>query len=110
MDMKVNKHQQEILEGYVVDLACIRSYPQDELLQRAEVHTKKCSLMGHCVESGYGLVNKNGAVVLLDPKATPKVMDVLRSNSSEQGIYLKVKREMNGEKMETVAVQAIDPK
>ena len=45
----------EIVEGYVVDLACLRRYPQKEYTARATEHTTECALMGHCVESGYGL-------------------------------------------------------
>ena len=45
----------ETLEGYVVDIICIRRYPQEEMLGRARVHTRHCGLAGHCAESGYGL-------------------------------------------------------
>lgn len=47
----------EITEGYVVDLACLRRYPRQEYTSRAAQHTTECALMGHCVESGYGLVS-----------------------------------------------------
>lgn len=91
---KVNQQKQpETLEGCVVDIACICSYPQEELVQRAEVHTKECALMGHYVESGYGLVNTNCRISILDPKATPKVVETLQSGTTEKGIYLKAERE-----------------
>ena len=33
--------RQEVLEGFVVDQACLRKYPQDELFDRAREHTKQ---------------------------------------------------------------------
>ncbi|MFD2512468.1 hypothetical protein ACFSRY_01205 [Pontibacter locisalis] len=48
----------ETLEGYVVDIACLRTIPSVRLGEAAKEHTTECSLMGHCMESGYGLVEK----------------------------------------------------
>ena len=62
-----NGGKREVLEGYVVDQACLRKYPQDELLERSRVHTTECALMGHCMESGYGLVNEEDR-----PTAAPR--------------------------------------
>ncbi|MEC4812862.1 MAG: hypothetical protein SAK29_06245 [Scytonema sp. PMC 1069.18] len=68
----------ETIEGYVVDIACIRKYPQNELLERAQTHSRNCGLSGHCIESGYGLVNDEGYLKLLDSKATLSVLDAIR--------------------------------
>ena len=73
-------NQTENLEGYVVDIICLRKYPQDELLERAKVHTRKCSLAGHCTESGFGLVDEKGQISLLDPHSTPQLLDVIVSS------------------------------
>lgn len=59
------------VEGWVVDIACLRKYSDDQLASRAQIHTTECALMGHCVESGYGLVDADGRVHLLDDAATP---------------------------------------
>lgn len=64
----------EILEGYVVDLACVRRYPRAQLLERAKAHSRSCILMGHCIESGYALIGDDGAVAVLDTQATPYVI------------------------------------
>jgi len=96
----------ETLEGYVVDVACVRKHARGEQLERAERHTKKCALMGHCVESGYALVSEHG-VVLLDTKATTAIVDTLLRTRSEQGIRLRVTRERNDNEMDTVRVEEI---
>ncbi|WP_315791213.1 hypothetical protein [Fischerella sp. JS2] len=96
---------QEVLEGYVVDVACNRKYPQNELLKRAREHTRQCGLSRHCIESGYGLVDEEGRFKLLDPKATSKVLDIIRN--SDRGIQLRVKREIEGEEMQTSNVEEI---
>jgi hypothetical protein len=97
----------ETLEGYVVDIICLRKYPRNELLDRAKVHTRKCSLAGHCAESGFGLVDDNGQVSLLDPQATPQLLDVVRDSSHDSGIKLQVTREMQDGDMKTTAVKEI---
>lgn len=43
----------ETLEGYVVDIACLRKWPRAEWASRAARHSRGCSLEGHCLESGY---------------------------------------------------------
>ena len=96
----------ETLEGYVVDLACVRKHSCDEQLERAERHTKQCALMGHCVESGYALVSEHG-VAMLDAKATTAIVDTLLRSRSEQGIRLRVRRERNENEMETIRVEEI---
>lgn len=95
----------ETLEGYIVDLACIRSYSRDECAGRASVHTRDCALMGHCIESGYGLVDDEGRVYLLDPEATPHLVDVLRRSLHDRGIKARVYRERAGNKMQTRRVE-----
>lgn len=97
----------EVLEGYVVDQACLRKYPQDELLERAREHTKECALMGHCMESGYGLVNGEGRPLLLEPASTPQVVQSIERSIRDQGIQLRAVREMNGGEMKTTRVEEV---
>lgn len=96
---------EEVLEGYVVDLACLRKYTRDELLDRAREHMQKCALMGHCMESGYGLVDEEGGLSVLDSEATLQVADVIRDCGQEKGIRLRVVRERKDGEMHTVDVQ-----
>lgn len=105
---KQHETEQETLQGYVVDMVCLRKYPQDELLQRAREHTKECSTMGHCVESGYGLVDDQGHLAALDPPATPEVLKAIRASERDHGIRLRVQREMQEGEMQTVSVEEVD--
>jgi hypothetical protein len=100
--------QSETLEGYVLDIICARRYPQDELAERARAHTKACGLKGHCVESGYGLVDDEGRLFLLDSEATPLVVSAIRGSEKEKGIRLRAQRRMKNEEMRTVGVAEID--
>ena len=97
--------EKEILEGYVVDVACIRKFPQAEVAERARVHSRECCLMGHCVESGYGLVDDKGQVALLDADATPRIAEAVRSSHREKGIRVRIERERDGESMKTRRVE-----
>ena len=98
---------QETLEGYVVDIACLRKYPQDELFERAQVHTRSCAVMGHCAESGYGLVTEDGRVVLLEPAATPSVLHALSQSERDRGIKLRATREMREHEMQTTGIEEV---
>lgn len=84
--------REEQVEGFVVDIACLRKYPQRELLTRAREHSKECALMGHCVESGYGLIDEGKELHLLEPASTPQVVTAIRGSSRDRGIRLQATR------------------
>lgn len=94
----------EVMEGYLIDLACVRKYPQDELLRRAKTHTRACNLEGHCIESGYALVGDDGDVMPLDAEATPKLITALLQERQDTHIRFRIVRESDGAKMKTVNV------
>lgn len=97
----------ETFDGYVVDIACLRKYPQNDLAELAREHTRECSLMGHCIETGYGLVDGQGRVRLLDSEATPKIVRTLRASSKQAGIQLRASRRRNGREMSTQEVEEL---
>ena len=99
-----DKNSEEVLEGYVVDIACMRRYPASELAQRGREHTKECALMGHCIESGYGLLQEDGRASVLDTHATPLIVDTLTRSSQQAGIRLRVTRHRDGSEMKTHSV------
>lgn len=105
--MDDNGHEQEIIEGWVVDQACLRKYPQDEIAKRARLHRKVCAMMGHCIESGYGLVDDTGRIALLEPASTPAVLDAIRHSSKHRGIRLRIMREADGDEMRTTCAEEI---
>ena len=98
--------QSETIEGYIVDIACMRKYPHQELFDRARRHTRDCSLMGHCIESGYGLVNEND-VTLIDDHATPLLVEAVSKSNKREGIRLRVIREMQDGEMRTTSVDEL---
>lgn len=100
---------EETFEGYVVDIACLRKYPQNALLSKARRHTLDCALMGHCVESGYGVVGDDGVARYLDSGATPKVLDVLKATRASSGIRLRVGRAFRDGQMHTDRVDELAP-
>ena len=98
----------EALEGYVIDNGCVRKNARDDLLEAARNHTAECALMGHCVESGYSLVNEGEGMAMLDAEATPKVMTAVRESDTEKGIRLHAERERRDGEMRTVAVEELE--
>ncbi len=97
----------EEVTGYVVDVGCIRKWPRERMGEWAREHTRACALMGHCLESGYGLVDEEGRIALLDSAATLKVVDAVRASERERGIRLRASRRAHGDKMETEIVEEI---
>jgi len=86
-----NNNRKEVLEGYVVDLACIRTTPYNDLQKFSREHSVDCGLMGHYIESGYGLINDEGKIQILDSKATSDVISILENNkNNRKGIKLQV--------------------
>ena len=98
----------ETLEGYVVDLACVRRNPRTELFERARAHSRECVLMGHCVESGYALIGENGEISVLDTHATPHIVRIVEAGSRERGIRLRAIRERHGDELQTIRVEEIE--
>jgi hypothetical protein len=97
----------EITTGFVLDVACVRKYPKGDLVQRGREHSVACALMGHCVESGYALVQLDGSMTLLDSAATPLVVKALVQAPHSSGVLLEVSRERDGEEMKTVSVTIV---
>ncbi len=95
----------ETLSGHVVDIACLRRYPEPEYAERARRHTAHCALMGHCVESGYALVDDDGIAHLLDVHATPLVVAALQACSADRGVQLSVERRNEDGEMVTQRVR-----
>lgn len=96
----------ETLEGFVVDIACIRKYPRSNLFHRAQSHTRACALMGHCIESGYGLIDEQG-LTLLDSHATSIIVQALFDSNQDCGIRMRVERALSDGEMRTVHVEVV---
>lgn len=97
----------ETIEGYVMDGGCIRKNARDELLEKARVHTRDCCLMGHCIESGYGIVTEDDQLVMLDVDATRKVVNTVEATDTEEGIRLRATRKRQDGQMETTSIEEI---
>jgi hypothetical protein len=106
-DTPNTREAKEIVEGYVMDIGCIRKYRRRGLLPAARTHTRRCGLMGHCIESGYGLVTEDDRLHLLDDTATLKVASLLAQIQQEAGIRLRVTREPRGAEMRTTNVELL---
>lgn len=92
------------IEGYVIDIACIRKNPRGNLMEKARTHSKECALMGHCIESGYGIVSEADRLTLLDPEATREVVDVVEKSDTQHDVRVRVTRSERDGTMETTAV------
>lgn len=95
----------ETLSGYVIDVGCIRKNARDDLLEKARTHSRECALMGHCVESGYGIVTESDRLTVLDPDATPRIVETVAECATEEGIRLEIRREERDGAMETTSVE-----
>ena len=97
----------ETVDGCVIDVGCVRKNTRDELLEKARTHSRECALMGHCIESGYGIVTEDDRLTVLDSEATPKIMNTVEESDTKEGIQLRVQREEQDGSMETTSVEEI---
>lgn len=97
----------ESLSGYIVDYNCARRWPVDEIFRNARMHSKECSLEGTAIESGFVLVPDPQTILLVDPNATPLIIDILLSSENEIGIQLRIERELRDNEMRSVLVTEI---
>lgn len=88
---------EEVIEGYVVEMACLRKYPRHDTLRRAREHSRQCLLMGPCVESGFALVSDDDRVTVLDSEATRQILAVVQQGNRAGGIKLRLKRALRDE-------------
>lgn len=91
-----------------MDVGCIRKNARDELVEKARTHTRECALMGHCIESGYGIVTEDDCLTVLDPEATRRVVDVVERTTTQEGIRLRVNRENQDGQMTTTDVEEVE--
>ena len=92
-----------------MDIDCLRTISSAKIRESAKTHTTACTLMGHCIESsGYGLVDDNGKMTLLDPKATKHVVEALMKTTKEKGVRLRVALEEKDAGVETVSVNEVE--
>lgn len=99
--------ENETVEGYVIDIACVRKNARDDLLEKAETHTKECALTGHCVESGYAVVTDDDQLALLDASATPDIVQVVEQSDKQQGHRVRVTRDTEDGELTTSSVDEI---
>lgn len=103
----MSNKKREVIEGYIMDIICLRKNSPSQYSDQAREHSTSCALMGHCVESGYGLVGAGNMLTLLDPKATPQVVSLLQKTDKKNGVRLRVEREENSSEFETVKVSLV---
>lgn len=96
----------ERVEGYVVDMHCIRQWPQAQWQERARKHLTTCA--EEHLESGFCLVD--GCAVPLDPAATQMVLRTLREIGDEKGALLRALRKNSDGMMVTTYVDRAIPR
>ncbi|MDJ0390314.1 hypothetical protein QMO56_19565 [Roseomonas sp. E05] len=91
----------------MVGLACLRKWPRVEAAARVRRHIRGCSLDGHGAESGFGLVEDDGGI-LLDPSATPLALEAAGRSPCNSGIRLRVVREADeGQAFRTTRLEEV---
>ena len=98
----------EVLDGYVIDLDCLRTARRDALLRVAAHHPRACALSAAFSITAFALVDHDGAVHVLDDAATRFVIALLWRADDGRALAVRVHREVRHGRMETVAVSALD--
>lgn len=97
----------EFLEGWLIDLRCLRRLSPRDYLTAARRHSRDCAL--NRLEAGYAVVDAEGRALVLDSAATPRVWRAARASHCSNGIRLRVRREHSAQAWVTDAVTELKP-
>jgi hypothetical protein len=100
-----DQHGEATVEGYVVDIACLRRYPETEYAKRSRAHTTGCVADGSLRRERLRPGRRRRSPPPLDTHATPHVVAVLREASTTEAVYLVVERTWEDGEMVTQQVQ-----
>ena len=98
-----------MLEGFVVDVDCVRVARRSDLVRRAAGHLRACALAAGFSAGAYALVEPGGTVHVLDHQATPLVLWALWRSTREAGVWVRAERHERDGRMETVRLTEVDP-
>jgi len=87
--------------GDIVDNMCAAAN-KDNLAEFLKTHTKECTLMSHCVASGYSIF-ANGQLYKFDQASNKKIEEFLRQPDSK--LQVVVKAEKVGNELKMVSIQ-----
>ena len=98
----------EVLQGFVIDLHCLRTAPRDTVVQVAARHPRACALAATFSGTPFALVDHDGTVHVLDDAATRLVIAVLWRTDDRRALAVRARRAGKHGRMETVAVSELD--
>jgi hypothetical protein len=92
------------LTGYVVDAMCAKGMAKkDNPMEKAAMHTKKCSLEEGCAASGFGVFS-DGKWYKFDEKGDAMAIELIKASKAEKGIMVEAIGEMKGDVFAVTAI------
>ena len=82
------------VKGYVVDQMCAgKMATKENVMEKAEGHSKDCALDEHCAASGYGIFS-DGKYYKFDEKGSALAKNLIEKSKREKGMYFEAKGTM----------------
>jgi len=97
------------LRGYVVDKACAGKMAQKEnVMEKAEGHTKDCALNDQCAASGYGIFSA-GKFTPFDENGSAKAKALIEKSKREKGLYFEARGTITDGTMAVSSLKEMTP-
>jgi hypothetical protein len=84
------------LSGYLVDKACSAELTAKGLTALAG-HDRECALMDSCLESGFGVVTKDGKFIAFDAGGNKKAVESIKASKKDKNYQVTVTGDQQGD-------------
>jgi hypothetical protein len=97
------------VKGYVVDQMCAgKMATKENVMEKAEGHSKDCALDDHCAASGYGIFS-DGKYYKFDEKGSAMAKGLIEKSKREKGMFFEAKGTMGDGTMTLTSLKEASP-
>jgi len=93
-------------EGILIDKHCSAGFLK-EGQKAARAHTRECTLMPDCVQSGYGVLTADGKFIAFDAGGNQKAEQALRASKKKDDLRVRVSGELAGDIIKVTSLKLL---
>jgi hypothetical protein len=92
----------ETIKGTIIDNACAHAQKGKNLDEFVKTHTKQCTLMPQCIESGYSIYS-NSKLTRFDKESNLKIVEFLKNPESK--LHVEITAHKKGDMLSLVSIR-----
>ncbi|HUI65501.1 MAG TPA: hypothetical protein VL126_11730 [Bacteroidota bacterium] len=98
-----------VLKGYVVDQMCaMKMAKKENVMEKAEGHSRECALEDDCAASGYGIFS-DGKYYKFDEKGSAKAKALIEKSKREKKLYFEVRGNVGDGTIDVASIKEASP-